>query len=122
MEKGEHAPAGSRFEAVDPSGERVDRQPAVALRVGERFARSGHLNPIIEKTEPAIDAGLMSEHVCGDRGAGDIAGALEPAGKRLLISFQRVADVVAEPMMKRKKTREQRRMRWQRQRTVAVHI
>ena len=110
MEEGKHAAARACFEALDPSGERVDRETAVALRVGERFARSGHLNSIVEEIEPAIDAGLMAKDVRGDRAAGGIARDLEPAGQRLLIVLQRVTNVVAEPMMKRQEACEQRRV------------
>ena len=96
--------------SVDPAGQRVHRDPAVALRVGERFTGSGDLNPVVEEIEPAIDAGLMAKNVCGHGTAGGVAGRLEPAGERALIRFERVANVVADTVTEGYETREQRRM------------
>ena len=119
MEKGEERLAGV---AVDPGGQRVGGDLPVALRFGERFARTGDGQPVVEEIEPAIDAGLVAQHVRRDRGAGDVARGLEPDGECALGGRDGVADIVADAVMQGQPAAQQRRVRGQRERSLAEHL
>src|SRR4051812_39425792 len=108
--------------AVDPRSERVHGLRAIALGVGQRLAAAGHLDAIVEEVEAAADACLMPQDECRNSRAGGVAGGLEARGERPLVRTERIADVVADAVVRRQETREKRRMRRQRQRTVAVDI
>ena len=107
---------------IDPAGERIDRRPAIALRVGQEFSVAGHLDRIVEEIEACGDPGLMAKHVRGHRRAGRVAGGFEPRRERLDARLQRVADVVANAVMGRQLSGEERCVRRQGERRVTVDV
>src|SRR5262249_56868633 len=82
----------------------------------------GRLDVVLPEVEAARDAGRVRQHDGGDRAAGGVAGRLQRRGDRGGGGAQRVAQGVADAVLRRQEAREDRDVRGERQRNVRVGV
>ena len=106
----------------DPSLRDCFGLAAGPLHFSLRFA-SAHFHVVVVEVEGVADAGRGAENVRRHRGAGGVAVLLQQRRHRLVLRrIERISNVVAHSVVRRKRTGEHRDVRWQRERNVCIRV
>jgi hypothetical protein len=119
MQEGEEALSSAR---LDPGRHRLDGDRAVALLLRQSAVSHVDGDGVVEPVEPGADSRGPAQDVGRHRASGGHARRVIARGQRAPRGIEREAQVVAHAVMGRKEAREERRVRGQGERAMAVDV